>query len=144
MKSKTEYALIVIRIVLGVILLVAGLSKVGDLNGFAEIINNYHLIPYQLTNIFAIVIPWLEIAVGISLITGFFLRGGTFIGLILFFVFFFAVSWAYARGIDTECGCFGALLNQKVNLIKLIESTGYLIGAVLIFVFYWRRDHEQS
>lgn len=144
MKIKTDYVFFAIRIVLGILLLIAGLSKVTEAQSFAETINNYHLIPYQLTNLAAILIPWLEITVGISLVTGLLVRGGVFLGLILFITFTFAISWAYALGIDTECGCFGTLLNQRVSLPRLLESIGYLVGSILVFVFYWRRNHEES
>lgn len=142
MKSKTSYVFIAIRILLGIPLLIAGLSKITDPQSFADTINNFNLIPYQLTNLLAILIPWLEITVAISLITGLLVKGGVFLGLILFNTFTFAISWAYTLGINTECGCFGNLVNQRVDLVRLLESVGYLTAAILVFAFYWRKNHE--
>ena len=55
----------------------------------------------------AVTLPWLEVVVGLMLVTGFWRREAATVTAGLLVVFVVAVSLALLRGIDIEnCGCF--------------------------------------
>ena len=72
MKSSDirKYLEIIIRLVLGFIFLYASLDKIIYPQKFAEVIYNYRLMPIELLNICAIIVPWVEAFIGVSLLIG--------------------------------------------------------------------------
>ncbi|HEY6148860.1 MAG TPA: MauE/DoxX family redox-associated membrane protein, partial [Thermoanaerobaculia bacterium] len=59
-----------VQIALGAIFVVAALPKVLDPPSFAHMIYNYRLVPGAAVNALALVMPWVEILVGLALILG--------------------------------------------------------------------------
>ncbi len=131
------------RLVLGGVLLYAGLTKVSDPRDFARIIANYHLVPESITPTVAWLLPWIEIVTGLSVITGRFYRGGLVWMEILFAIFLVALVWAYAHGLDIECGCFGRVGSSSIGWPHILLDAGALgIGFGLLWQ-QWRKDHEK-
>lgn len=95
------------RLLLGGLLLAAGLSKVGDGWAFAETIANFRLLPAAGNQIAAVVIPWWEMTAGVLLVLNLWLRPTCWMASGLFVVFGGAVTSALVRGLDLHCGCFG-------------------------------------
>lgn len=95
-----------LRLVLGLVLLFAGLSKFGQPNEMAELIAGYRVLPLAWLNPLAVVIPVLELVLGAALVTGFLTESAALVSAGIFAVFALAVGSAAARGIDTACGCF--------------------------------------
>lgn len=104
----TELAVVSFRIVLAVVFIYAGVGKVMDPAGFAQDILNYRLIPGWMVNPVAVVLPWVEIVAGLSLLTGVLLPGGALVVTGLLAVFASALAISLARGLDISCGCFGS------------------------------------
>jgi hypothetical protein len=78
-----------------------------DPGGFAQDMANYRLIPEMLVGPLAVMLPGVEIAAGLSLVSGVALRGGIVVIEAMLAVFVIALAQAIHRGIDTSCGCFG-------------------------------------
>lgn len=100
-------------IVLGAIFLYAAVPKIREPREFARIVYHYRLVGPSRTlspavaNTFAVTLPWVEAAVGIALVTGFWRREAALITAAMLVMFIAAVGWAMANGIDVEnCGCF--------------------------------------
>jgi putative oxidoreductase len=96
------------RLVLGGMFVYAGVTKILDPAGFAQAIANYRLLPPGLVNIAAIVMPWVEVLAGASLILGASLPGGSLLVAGLLLVFACALGIDLLRGLDISCGCFGS------------------------------------
>jgi uncharacterized membrane protein YphA (DoxX/SURF4 family) len=94
------------RIVLGVVMLIAGAEKLGAIEAFGANISNYQILPVELVNIAALLFIWAEIAVGILLVIGAAVRGSAFVSALLLIVFVVAIGSAMARGLKIDCGCF--------------------------------------
>jgi uncharacterized membrane protein YphA (DoxX/SURF4 family) len=95
-----------VQIALGLIFVVAALSKLTDPPSFAHMIYNYRILPGGLINISALIMPWVEILAGLALILGVWTRAArTIIGLMLM-MFIIAISWNLLRGNAIDCGCF--------------------------------------
>ena len=60
----------VLRLIIGGTFVYAALDKIMHPDQFARIIYNYHQVPGQLINIFALFLPWVEIISGVLIIVG--------------------------------------------------------------------------
>lgn len=101
-----DYFTILSRLLIGGILIYASLYKILEPALFAKTIWYYHLVPGSLINIEAIILPWLELIVGLALIAGFWYRGAVFWTNFLILLFIIVLASTIARGIDIDCGCF--------------------------------------
>ena len=99
---------LIVRLVVGITFIYASYYKVLDPGSFAKSIWYYHLVPGNLINLLAIILPWIELVCGLGLIVGVFYRGSVFLISIMTMVFILAIASAIARGIDLDCGCFKA------------------------------------
>ena len=107
MKSRFSiYFFICTRLLLGAIFIAASIDKIVHPAAFAKIVSNYQILPGQLINIMAIVLPWLEAVLGLFIMCGWCLPGAAILANLLLVTFLGALSFAVARGIDINCGCF--------------------------------------
>jgi uncharacterized membrane protein YphA (DoxX/SURF4 family) len=130
---KNKSLLLVFRLALGGLFVYAGVVKVFDPLDFAQDIRNYRLVGQSLSFMAALVLPWLEILAGVALAAGIWKRASALIisGLLVFFIALTLVT--IARGLDVECGCFGAL-SRKSGFGVILEDLGMLfMGLVLLF-----------
>jgi hypothetical protein len=95
------------RLILGGVLLVAGALKVTDPYGSATSVRAYQMLPIDLANFLGFVLPFAEVAIGIFLIVGIWVRLAAVAGAALMIMFIIAIGQAWARGISLDCGCFG-------------------------------------
>lgn len=126
--------ILILRLIIGYIFITYGIGKISNPGKFANEIANYSLFPESLLNIFAIILPWLEVIVGIMVTLGMRLKSSSFIAGLLMISFIFAVLWAIAMGLDINCGC-SSTNPQKIGLPKLLENSALLISTIIIFLF---------
>lgn len=121
------------RIVLGVVLIYASYDKILHPADFAKAIGNYNLVPLGLENLMALVMPWMELLVGLGLIAGVMVDGAAVLAALMMVVFIVAISQALARGIDIECGCFKvSSTGGRVGIQRLVEDGLYLVLAIVV------------
>lgn len=94
------------QIALGIFFVVAALPKIADPPGFAHMIYNYRLVPGSLVNSMALAMPWLELLLGLALITGIWQRTAASLVAALLVVFTVAIGLNLLRGNPIDCGCF--------------------------------------
>jgi len=124
------------RWILGGMFIYASLHKIVETELFARDIQNYKLVPYALTNLMAMILPWLELICGLFLISGTFLRSSTVIIVGLLSVFIIAIVLSLLRGINLHCGCYelaGDLQIQNAAKIKL-EMIGHVFENMILLV----------
>jgi uncharacterized membrane protein YphA (DoxX/SURF4 family) len=95
-----------VQIALGIIFVVAAWPKIVDPPSFAHMIYNYRILPSGLINISALVMPWVELAIGLCLILGVWVRPARWIVTAMLVVFMIAISVNLLRGNAIDCGCF--------------------------------------
>ncbi len=95
-----------VQIALGVIFVVAAWPKIVDPPSFAHMIFNYRILPAGLINISALVMPWVELIVGLCLILGVWVRPARWIVTAMLVVFIIAISINLFRDNAIDCGCF--------------------------------------
>lgn len=108
MSLKSERLYFISRIFLGILFIWASYDKILDPKDFADVINNYKILPVGFINPLAVLLPWLEACCGILLISGYFVKGSVLIIDMLLIVFIFAFIYNIYRGLDINCGCFSA------------------------------------
>lgn len=91
----------------GLIFALAALHKIALPLQFANIIENYRILPAVLVNPAAIILPWAELSCGLLLLSGVLKEASALVLLILTAVFISAVGFNLVRGIEFDCGCFG-------------------------------------
>ena len=92
--------LLLSRFILGIVFIYASIDKIIDPAQFSDAIDNYHITPYSLNNLAALIIPWVELIIGLFLLLGVFLNGSSFIAILLLIFFIFIISQALIRGIN--------------------------------------------
>lgn len=132
---QNEYLGLIVRIIVGAMFVVVGLAKVADPVLFAKEITNYNLMPDFSINIFAIVLPWVELISGLLLIAGVRIRANAVIIGAMLIMFIIAVASAWARGLNINCGCFSHIAQETVGLKKILENTGLLILCIYLYFF---------
>ena len=98
----------IIYAVLGVVFGWAGVAKLLDPSAFLSSILTYEVFGRALAVAAALFVPYLELCVGFSLVTGALREGGRLIAIGLTLVFLVLLIQAAARGLDADCGCFGS------------------------------------
>lgn len=97
------------RWIVGGVFIAASYHKILDPGEFALSIYHYQLMPFDLINGLALILPWLELLAGVALILAPGWRRGAIVVLAgLLIVFTAAIGLNMARGIDVACGCFSS------------------------------------
>ena len=122
--------ILIIRFLLGLIFIYASYDKILDPGKFARDISNYHVVPFGLENTIAIVLPWLELIIGLGIIGGVYVNASVFISGGLLIVFIILITQAILRGFNIDCGC-GLKEGEVVGWSKIIENFLFL-GACYI------------
>jgi uncharacterized membrane protein YphA (DoxX/SURF4 family) len=136
------WLLLVFRLILAAVFIYTGLQKIGKPLAFADEIEMYKVLDYgPLLYCVAIVLPWIELLCGISLVSGIFIRGSALILLVMNAVFIAVIAFRTSgvmaeEGIGLfnvyfDCGCgFGATYAWK----KLIEDLIFLALSCILLV----------
>ena len=130
----------IFRLILGIIFIYASYDKILDPAGFSKNIHNFHVTPIVVENLAALIIPWLELIIGVFLIFGLFLEGTTSIIIALLVFFIIILSQAVFRGIDIHCGCFkteadAGTTDLRIELIKHIFEDIIFLGMAFMIKF---------
>lgn len=107
LKIAQPWLTLICRLVLGGVLIAAGVLKIGNLQKSAMAVRAYELLPISLANFLGYSLPWVEIGIGLLLVTGALVRFAGLVGAITMLAFIIAISQAWARGLSIDCGCFG-------------------------------------
>jgi uncharacterized membrane protein YphA (DoxX/SURF4 family) len=134
--------LLVLRVGLGALFVYAAWLKLRDpWQIFAMSIDSYRILPLQAVELAARVIPWLELAIGLLLIAGLWLRiSGSIVSLLLL-TFFALMVRAYAKGMAIDCGCFGP--GEAISWKTLLRD-GTLLAAALLVTTMAFRDRRKT
>jgi len=124
------------RLIMAGIFVYASIDKIAHPAAFAKDVYNYQILPDALINLTALVLPWLELILGLCLLAGVWMPGAVLSANGLLSVFFAALLFNMARGLDVNCGCF-----STGNNIPAMSAGWYLVRdalflAVGIFLLY--------
>lgn len=100
---------VVSRCVLGAVFIAAGVSKIVHPAVFFGDLLSYRVpLPELFLRMVAVWLPWLEVAAGLGLLLDFWAETVRPVVAVLCLVFVVMLTQAVVRGLDLNCGCFGA------------------------------------
>jgi putative oxidoreductase len=119
----------ILRIALAAMFIWAGAQKARHPQLFALDLEAYRILPAALILPIAYYVPWLEIAAAGALFLPALRRAAIAIvlGLLIVFTLMLAVAWA--RGLQINCGCFGAAGHDPTDFVVAILRNLLLLGA---------------
>ncbi len=139
MPARLGAADLVLRLVLAGVLLYASADKLLHPQAFAGIVKGYHVLPELLVNAVAVWLPWLELALGLCLVTGLWCEGAAVLSAGLIGTFWILLIVSYFRGIDVDCGCFsstpaapGPTETGPAPMLWFIGRDAVLLGLALV------------
>lgn len=122
---------LVLRFVIGGLFAYAAVEKVLHPAAFAMSVRAYKLIPFSLSNLFAIAVSWSEIVAATFLILGILTRKAAGAIFILLVMFTAAITTVLVRGMVIDCGCFGEG-GATTSWLLLVRNAALLFGSFLI------------
>jgi uncharacterized membrane protein YphA (DoxX/SURF4 family) len=129
-----KYLTFAARLVIGGLFVYASVHKIVDPVEFAAMIRNYMIIPPAWSNFLALTLPWIEIGAGSFLILGIQTRPAALLTTGMLGVFLSALIYAYAIGLDIDCGCFSSAASStgRVGLYHLVRDTSLFLISLFI------------
>ena len=129
-----KYLTLMSRIVLGGIMLFAGIVKLPNIDTLIWEIEQYQILPTSMAVAYGYILPPLEIILGILLISGIYIRFTAIGSTLVVLSFTIAKVSALVRGLDIDvCPCFGPavpllLLNSlAIDFVMLALEVPLLI-----------------
>jgi len=139
LKIAQPWITLICRLVLGGVLIAAGVLKIGNLQKSAMAVRAYELLPISLANFLGYSLPWVEIGIGLLLVTGALVRFAGLVGAITMLAFIIAISQAWARGLSIDCGCFGGGgtidPSQTKYLSEIIRDIGLMALGIYLYFY---------
>ncbi|MBV8645522.1 MAG: DoxX family membrane protein [Candidatus Eremiobacteraeota bacterium] len=127
-----SWFILIVRVVIGVIFIVAGAAKVGHAAEFAAQIAGFRILPQVVIAPMALALPFLEILLGGYLIIGLFTRAAAWIAVILFATFDLAIASAVVRGMTVSCGCFGPNDKTVTTWAEVARDAVFVLLALVV------------
>ncbi|HTU70124.1 MAG TPA: MauE/DoxX family redox-associated membrane protein [Candidatus Baltobacteraceae bacterium] len=100
-------AVLLVRLLLGLLLIGAGALKVAHPADLASAIAGFRLLPPEVVAPMAVILPYFEMLLGLYLTLGLFTRLAGIVAAAQFVLYAGAIASAVLRGIPANCGCFG-------------------------------------
>ena len=128
--------ILVARLVAAGVFVLAALPKIQNPAEFADSVAAYRVVGPELSRWVALLLPWLELVLGIGLLLPW-LRRASAIGIaLLLFLFIGLHTSAWARGLDLACGCFGAEADGTTGdyLFWILRNLALLAATVCVAV----------
>ena len=139
------------RLVLGGIFIYAGFSKLlmpnnhlwpmfvlkfsisMNISSFAQQVESYKMISHEASQVVAQTLPFVEIVLGLLLLTGWRLRIWATAITVIMAAFLAVVTRAYLLHMDINCGCFGT--PEKLTGMTVVRDAAFTVLALLMTVF---------
>lgn len=134
-KEKTlEVISAIARFWMGAMWIFAGATKLGNRVYMTQIIEAYEIFTIEWSGFLAVIIGPLEIAGGLFLILGLFLRQSAMVGTTVLVLFIIGIGQAWGRGLEISCGCFG---EEVIENYPLEYATTIIRDIFYIFLHIW-------
>jgi uncharacterized membrane protein YphA (DoxX/SURF4 family) len=127
---KDGLAFFAVRVILGLIFVLAGFAKLLDAQSFLYTVQQLDFLPATAILPAAIAVIGCEVVTGLALLVGFQTRiaAGLLAALLLSFVA--VISFAIAHGKAVDCGCFGSLESESLGLGVILRDILLIAGCL--------------
>lgn len=129
-------SVVLARVLVAGLFIYAALSKISDPLKFADEIRAYELAPLTVTNLIAIILPWLELIAAGLLVVGIWRAEARLLIFLMLIGFTFGKISVEVRGLNINCGCWGSVWMEEMfhGIWGILLNLGLL--ALLVFD-YW-------
>ena len=127
--------------ILGGVILYAGLIKIGDLPQSVIAVKAYEFpISDGLESFLGNTLPAVEVLLGLAILVGLVTRWTGFLGGLMMAVYIAAIVSAWARGLSIDCGCLtpGGFLDSDQQTkygLDILRDVGLIVCAAWLFIF---------
>ena len=119
----------------GGLFLVSGFEKLlHHYQNFLYVVQSYEFLPAVLEKVAALVMPWVEVVIGIFTLVGLWLPVALRGVLLLTGSFILVVGQALWRHLPIdECGCFGNLISFPPRVIIFLDTTLFILTVLMLY-----------
>ncbi len=129
--------LLIGQLLLAGIFLYAGYAKLREpWPVFAGSLYTFKLLPDRALEPVAKVLPWCEVALGVAILSGIWLRWFALIASLVLMVFLGVLTHSYLIGLAVDCGCFGS--GEPLGPKTLLRDSTMLILALAVTIGAFR------
>ena len=122
--QTSRWAQIAARLIMAGIFIYASIDKIAHPAAFAKDVYNYQILPDALINLTALVLPWLELLLGLCLLAGIWLPGAVLAVNGLLIVFLAALVFNLARGARRQLRLFQHRQRRAGGVHRLVPAEG--------------------
>lgn len=124
--------LLIGQVILAGIFIYAGYAKLREpWIQFAVSLSTFKLLPDSALEPLARYLPWAELVLGITILSGILLRWSALIATLVLTLFFAVLIRSYAIGLQVDCGCFGSG-ESPLGPLRLAEEAAMLALAAAV------------
>lgn len=133
----------VVRLAMAGILIFAAVPKMLDIPQSVRAVRAYQLLPEAVVPFVGTMLPFVELALAVVLLVGAFTRLAAIVWLLMMAGFLVGVIWAWSKGLQIDCGCFGGggeleEGEEATYLVHLFERLGFI--ALGTYLAVWPRS----
>lgn len=137
-EKRREIVSFFMRVMVGFVLIYSGYIKITEpLESFISSILSYKVVNETVAYYSALILPWIEVYIGILLVFGLFTKFVLRLSFVLFSFFEILLLQAIIRKLEIlDCGCFGSKHSNPVG----VEFALNLIWLFFIYMAYKYSD----
>ncbi len=113
-----------------------------SLSLFSMQVDSYQLLPPWAVSAVAHTLPWIELLLGVLLVTGYQLRYVTAAASVLLLVFFSIMARTYSKGLEINCGCFGP--GETLGVKTLVRDGSLLALSLAVTAGAFFAEHKKA
>jgi uncharacterized membrane protein YphA (DoxX/SURF4 family) len=125
--------LTVLRVALGALFVISAFAKLQHPDLFIDAVQNYHMLPVALADLFGTVLPWAELFVGWCLVLGIFPTFASAICVLMTLSFMVGNISSFFRDVGEACGCLGNLVNMSHTTSLIVDIVMLSVAGLLIY-----------
>ncbi|OFS19026.1 MauE/DoxX family redox-associated membrane protein [Corynebacterium sp. HMSC04H06] len=131
------------RFFMAYIWIAAGVEKLNKHFTMTQTIEAYQIFTPEWSHYLAYLIGPLEIAGGVLLLLGLFMRSAAKVGIIVLVLFMIGIGQAWARGLDIDCGCFEVDPANTDQVMDYVKTLGRDLFFLVLMVWIWVRPFKR-
>ena len=122
---KSQDSRVLIKNYMGIIYIVFGFLKLYDIDKFVNVFRKYDIIANKV-EFWAWMYPFIEILLGISLLSNVFVNKTMKITLVLMIISIISVSISLLKKQNLRCGCLGTFFHIPLSYVTISENVAML------------------